>query len=95
MIELFMPSRMIRGRILKWGNSFGIRLSKKELAASGARPGQDVSVTFDTKPRRIDLSHWPTFDSGRSDVSKKHDEYFAADLAAEQEERNRAARRRH
>lgn len=62
-------------KILRWGNSFGIRLSKQEAQREGLAPGQEVDVEIRPRPvRKIDLSHLRKFDLG-GDLSVRHDEF--------------------
>lgn len=52
-----MPEATIEGRLLKWGNSYGIRISKKEVERLGLQPGQAVVARLEEPPGGIDLSH--------------------------------------
>lgn len=62
------------GKVLKWGNSYGIRLSKEDVEGLGLREGQEVVVEVKTDPdERVDLSNLQTFSMG-GDLSRKHDE---------------------
>jgi antitoxin component of MazEF toxin-antitoxin module len=62
------------GKVLKWGNSYGIRLSKEDVEELGLREGQEVVVEVKTHPEeRVDLSHLETFEMG-GDLSREHDE---------------------
>lgn len=62
------------GKVLKWGNSYGIRLSKEDVEEMGLREGQEVLVEVKTDPdERVDLSDLQTFSMG-GDLSQTHDE---------------------
>lgn len=61
-------------KVLRWGNSFGLRISKAEAERMGLVEGQEVVVEVKVKPgQRIDLSHLHAFDLG-GDLSVHHDE---------------------
>jgi antitoxin component of MazEF toxin-antitoxin module len=46
--------------IKAWGNSFAIRLGKRDLDRLGLKPGETVEVTLRPLRRSIDLSGLPT-----------------------------------
>lgn len=65
--------------VKKWGNSYAIRLPKREAERLGLREGDRVEVDVRKAKRRrsrarADLSAWPVFHDGRADVSEKHDD---------------------
>lgn len=61
-------------KVLRWGNSYGIRISKEEARRAGLREGQEVVVEIKAKPGdRIDLSKVRTF-RGPGNLSATHDE---------------------
>ena len=68
---------MIR-KIKKWGNSFGVRLTKKELEEYGLKEGDEIKVRIEkVKPRKeIDLSEIPTFSETDEKASEHHDTYL-------------------
>ncbi|MBI2137147.1 hypothetical protein HYU12_01365 [Candidatus Woesearchaeota archaeon] len=42
-----------KGRILEWGNSFGLRLSKIDVADAGLHANQDVEVEITPKVTKV------------------------------------------
>lgn len=82
-----MSKTIIEGKILEWGNSYGIRLKKADVEEEGLRPGEEITVRIVGKEAAVDLSDLPILSGGRSDVSTRHDEYLAKGL--EQERRGR------
>ena len=62
------------GKLLRWGNSYGIRLSRKEIERLGAREGDELVVEVKVRPTdRVDLSHLRTFTGGPI-LSQTHDQ---------------------
>ncbi len=68
---------VVRGRILTWGNSFGIRLRRAELKRAGLSPGSEAVVRVAKRSERVDLSGLPTFRGGQPDEALRHDELLA------------------
>jgi len=66
--------RIIKARILKWGNSYGLRIHKADLERLGLRPGEEALVRLEGRSGPVDLSELPTFKGGRPDDSLRHDE---------------------
>ena len=63
------------GRVLKWGNSYGIRLSKADVERLGVRAGADVSVQMrPLEGKKVDISHIRFF-HGDADLSERHDDF--------------------
>jgi len=60
-------------RVVAWGNSYGIRLTKAELASLGIVPGSEVEVKIKPTRKNIDWSKVATLDLG-GDASIRHDE---------------------
>lgn len=61
-------------KVLRWGNSYGIRISKQAAEREGLREGAEVVVEVRAKPgERIDLSGLRTFRLG-GELSARHDE---------------------
>lgn len=83
---------LVEGRILEWGNSFGIRLRRADLERAGLTPGTDAVIRISRRRGKVDLSHIRTFRSGRSDISERHDQYLA-EGRLEELRRKRVARR--
>jgi len=68
--------------IKKWGNSFAIRLTRRELRQYGVKEGDVVKVTIEkVKPEgEVDLSGIPTFFDPDSRASDRHDGYLYGDV---------------
>ena len=66
--------------VKRWGNSFAIRLSKRELERLGIHEGDRVEVDLRKAPkgkrRRVSLDDMPVFHDTATDVSERHDEYL-------------------
>lgn len=92
-MALYMPKVRVTGRILRWGNSFGLRLRKADLERVGLKEGADVVADLETAGK-VDLSHVRTFKGDPSDVAERHDEYYGRGLWEEYRRQQRAARRR-
>ena len=71
-----MPPKevVIKGRVLKWGNSYGIRIRRAELRRAGLVPGAEAVVRLVRRRGRVDLSDLPTFKGGEPDDALRHDE---------------------
>ena len=65
---------VIRARILKWGNSYGLRVRKADLKKLGLQPESEAVVRLEKRQGRVDLSGVPTFRGGLPDDSLRHDE---------------------
>jgi len=62
------------GRLLRWGNSYGVRLSKGDVEELGLKEGSDVAFDVKNVPgKKIDLTGIPSADLG-GDLSVRHDE---------------------
>lgn len=60
-------------KVLKWGNSYGIRLSKKDVEELDLKAGDEVVVEVKVTPdERIDVSHLSSFELGG--LAEDHDE---------------------
>lgn len=92
-----MANNIVRGRVLKWGNGAGIRISREDLRAAGLRIGQEADVQILSPDRSVDLSRLPVVrsPSGPTDVSRRHDDYIAKALDEKLTRRVRSAPRRH
>jgi antitoxin component of MazEF toxin-antitoxin module len=63
----------VNAKILRWGNSYGIRISKKEAEREGLREGQEVVIEIKAKPgEKIDVSWLRPMDLGG--LADHHDE---------------------
>lgn len=68
---------VIQGRVLRWGNSYGVRLHKKDAIRMGLEPGRDISLKILPEGKRKQaLARFPLFSDPDPDTSLKHDEYL-------------------
>ncbi len=65
---------IIRARILKWGNSYGLRVRKADVKKLGLLPESEAVVRLEKQRGRVDLSGLPTFNGALPDDSLRHDE---------------------
>lgn len=77
----------IRARLLAWGNSYGIRISRDDVQRFGLKPDHEVRVKLEVEGAAIDVSALPSFDLGGA--ADRHDELFAASV----DDRTRKRRR--
>lgn len=81
-----MPETILKGRLLKWGHSVGIRLRSKDARRLPANLGDEVTVRIESKPSTIDPRRFRFFSDAAPDaatVSARHDRILAAGRAAE------------
>lgn len=71
--RLSVSEVVIEGKLLRWGNSYGVRIRKDDVEASGLQPGEQVVVRIEAEGEEIPLSGLPTFEGGRSDTARRHD----------------------
>lgn len=90
---LYMTDEVIvEGRILEWGNSYGIRVRKADLERAGLAPGEEAIVRIARRSDKVDLSHVRFLRGDRSDVSERHDEYLGEARLADLKRKQRARR---
>lgn len=65
---------IIKARVLKWGNSYGLRIQKADMKRLGLRPGEETLVRLERRGSSVDLSELPRFKGGAPDDSLRHDE---------------------
>lgn len=71
--ETFKSSIIVYAKILKWGNSYGIRITKAQAKRLGLGPGDEVVVEVKARPdEEIDVSHLRSFSMGG--LAREHDE---------------------
>lgn len=65
------------GKILRWGNSYGIRLSKGDVESAGLREGDEVAYDYKALPRKkIDNSDLrPLFRHGSLSVDHDREDW--------------------
>jgi len=68
---------VVKGKVLEWGNSFGIRVKKADLLEAGIGPGTEVVLHLAPTLAKIDLSGFPFLRGGKPDDSVRHDELLA------------------
>lgn len=79
-------------KVVAWGNSYGIRLTKAELASLGIAPGAEVEVEVRPVRKKIDWSKVAIFRWG-DNASERHDDILYEGWLAEEEGKERARRR--
>ena len=52
--------------VKRWGNSYALRLTRRDLERFGIKEGSEVDVEIKVAQERIDLSGLPVFRSGKS-----------------------------
>lgn len=70
--------------VKRWGNSFAIRLSKRDLERLGIHEGDRVEVTIRKAGKngpRISLEGLPTFRDDDPRASERHDEHLYGERA--------------
>lgn len=68
-----MARAILKGRYLKWGHSYGIRLRKKDAERLPVRAGTDVRVIVEPDVGPFDLSEIRTFRGADARGSRDHD----------------------
>ena len=71
----YYPNRIILlGKLLRWGNSYGIRLSRKDVERLGMKENAELIVEVrSTAEERVDLSSLPSI-PGLGKLADSHDE---------------------
>jgi hypothetical protein len=72
----------LRGKVLRWGNSFGLRLSKRDLERLHIQPGSEIPVLVTTPGEPMDPMDAPTFHLG-GQAARDHDELFGKGALAD------------
>lgn len=80
-----MAKKTVRGRYLRWGHSYGIRLRKKDAERLKVRPGTDVKVTLESEAEPLKPDDMMVVDGAAGD-SLDHDRILAE--GPRQRERN-------
>lgn len=65
---------VVTGKVLKWGNSYGLRLKKTDVERAGLKPGAEAVVRIGKG--KVDLSH-VTFYRGEPSDAERLDELLA------------------
>ncbi|MBW3583779.1 MAG: hypothetical protein KY455_11825 [Euryarchaeota archaeon] len=71
--------RPLHKRILRWGNSYGIRLTRDDLDALGMHPDDQVDIIVERCTPTVDWDHLPSLSLG-PDASTRHDQIIAEGL---------------
>ncbi len=74
--ELNMGKVRFRRKILRWGNGYGIRLTKAEAERLGATEKTVVDVEIEAEPPRFDPTRFRFVPMG-PDASRRHTELAA------------------
>lgn len=64
-------------KVKRWGNSFGVRLTKRDLEALDVKEGETVRLIIEKTGGEVDLSGLPVFSDPDPYASERHDEYLA------------------
>ncbi|MES2154375.1 MAG: hypothetical protein V4510_04495 [bacterium] len=59
-----MRKIVLQAKALKWGNSYGFRITKADFERAGLHIGQEVQVDVVGRPGKFDLSQVPSFRLG-------------------------------
>lgn len=78
-----MTGLRLRRRLLKWGNAYGIRVTREEARRLRAREKDLLDVEVVNPDEPVDVARFPVFHLGR-DARARHDEVSqeAADAGA-------------
>lgn len=68
---------VVKGRLLRWGNSVGVRISRRDARRLRLREGSDVTVRIQSEPSKVDLSVLPVF-HGKGAEAVDHDKILGA-----------------
>lgn len=86
---LYIMYNAMIAKVLKWGNSYGIRISKKDAEDRGLKEGDEVVVEVRAREgQTIDLSDLPSFHFG-GDLAERHDEAWADAVARDHRDKGR------
>jgi hypothetical protein len=69
MYTLFVYTMLIQGKLQKWGNSYGIRVSKKTASRMGAQKNATVTVEIRESPSKTGFGMFPDLPSFKRDKS--------------------------
>lgn len=77
-----MGEILVHRKIVPWGNGYGIRLSKAELARLGLRPREEAEVLVRGERKGLDVSRIRTLHLG-GNGSLRHDDIIGEGLHAD------------
>jgi len=72
-----MSSLALRTKLLRWGNSFGLRLSRGDVERLHLAPGEEVDVLVPLPDRPLAAHDAPAFHLG-GHAADRHDDLFGA-----------------
>ena len=78
-----MDCLRLNRRVLRWGNAYGLRITKAEAEALGLAEGQLVHADVRVEMPPIDLSKIKVMLLGGPDFSAKHTELASEDADAD------------
>lgn len=81
--------RPVEGKILAWGNSYGVRITKQELQDAGLKPGQRVRLWIEDEAGQPKIPPSVKFRDPGFDATAEHDEYLAGKRSEELRRRRR------
>lgn len=61
------------GKALKWGNSYALRISRRDFERLGLHEGQEIVVDLDPGRRPVEVT-WTTFSGDGRSMAEAHDE---------------------
>lgn len=76
-----MPEARIKATVRKWGNTYGIRISKRDMERLGIQEGAEVTAVVSTEPAPPDMSRFPVFYGPDEFGSRDHDRLFGESVA--------------
>ncbi|MHB8633784.1 MAG: AbrB/MazE/SpoVT family DNA-binding domain-containing protein [Thermoplasmatota archaeon] len=73
----------VKGKLLRWGNSFGLRLSRDDVQRLHLRPGAEVELKLEVSPSPDAQARVRTYRMGGK-AADEHDQVFSAAAAREE-----------
>lgn len=67
-----MSEVVVRGKLRRWGNTFGIAVSRKDVERLHAKEGAEVTLRISAAPVHVDYSDAGIFDFGPT-ASRDHE----------------------
>ncbi len=77
-----VTTTIIRARLRRWGHTYGLRVSPKEVARLGTREGAELTAVLSTSVGRVRMDDLAVIDD-LSEVAAKHDLYLGEALGQE------------
>lgn len=78
---------VLKAKLLRWGNSFGLRLSRQDVERLRLRPGSDVEVRIHVARDTIEPAHARAFSLGGR-AADEHDALFEGEAVRDQQGSN-------